>query len=832
MKNLNRFLCAFLAALLCFNIFVESALAADVPESEKFSAYVPTSLEITMDKNGVVHVPTGDAAKIFNDAKTKDICVTAISVTMKNGWTPANWSSDFAAMAKNTKSFGLRMRGDTMQADGTFSINPDSWIIKSNSFIDLGIEAQLPAQTTAHKEVIGTIAFTLDWANNSSSADDGKHTISFIPGEHGSIDDTTPVKTDENGIITQLPNVIPDAGYEFDHWEDASGNTVKIGNKLDADTTLKPVFVEDESYKEDESHIIDFVPGEHGTINDDIPVKTDENGIIQELPSVTPDEGYKFDHWEDQNGNPVESGDKLDSDITLKPVFAEDESYKEDESHTIDFVPGEHGTINDDTPITTDKNGIIQELPSVTPDEGYEFDHWEDADGNIVNEGTVFQGPTSIKPVFTEIPKGTITADWTNGILLVGGTKQGQFSYTTASDADAFADVTSSDESISTVELVPAADGSTGVQMVNVTAQAVGTATITGSLVSGETASFTVDVSKIDQANVTAAMNSGKKPSVGETLSKDDITVTVPVVDSTGMTTNKEIDPDKVEVPDGVLSEGDNTVSATVTIDGVEYVVTVHITVSQGSDSPVLTVPEAKAAGYSFASYEDGLEITGFENVNFSSKIDVPKQIGDFEVLRIGDNVFADQSNLKEINLPDTIVSIGSNAFKGCVGISDVNVSNVATMDYTTFEGCTGMQSVNLVSYYPDFGKVGLDTLYFASGMSLDRVTGDIVQPERNCHFLEWRDDTDSPYDTADLLTDGSTLQAVCDPTYGDWKYFKYEGDTITGLTSDGFIHYRDNYRLVIPRVSPEGVTIRNIAADAFNEKWIKTTYLIILYTR
>ena len=75
--------------------------------------------------------------------------------------------------------------------------------------------------------------------------------------------------------------------------------------------------------------------------------------------------------------------------------------------------------------------------------------------------------------------------------------------------------------------------------------------------------------------------------------------------------------------------------------------------------------------GFTFSSYEDGLQIDSFENKQFKSEINVPEQIGDFKVLKIGDDVFSGQSNLKKITVPSVVNNIGKNAFNGCTGITE-----------------------------------------------------------------------------------------------------------------------------------------------------------------
>ena len=65
-------------------------------------------------------------------------------------------------------------------------------------------------------------------------------------------------------------------------------------------------------------------------------------------------------------------------------------------------------------------------------------------------------------------------------------------------------------------------------------------------------------------------------------------------------------------------------------------------------------------------------------------------------VTSIGDNAFAGSSELTSINIPDSVTSIGGWAFYGCTGLTEVYIPiNVTTMGYGVFINCKNLTAIN-----------------------------------------------------------------------------------------------------------------------------------------
>lgn len=286
-------------------------------------------------------------------------------------------------------------------------------------------------------------------------------------------------------------------------------------------------------------------------------------------------------------------------------------------------------------------------------------------------------------------------------IMVIGSAKDVVFDWSSTMDVNNISTVESSNPDVATIELSPVQMFSEGTGTYTVTGKAVGKTTIRATLTSGESTSFEVTVNDV-------------RPGTGGDGS--DIEITIP---GDGLNPGDKIDPDieieipvitpdgdgtitvKPEVPDTELTPGDNEIPVEVDINGIKITVIIKVTVSGGTSNPSdglhQSIEEAQAVGFAFSSYEDGLQIDSFENKQFKKEINVPEQIGDFKVLRIGDNVFKNQSNLTEITLPSTVTAIGTGAFSGCTNATiEVPSPSFAAVDAGTFTGVRELRVATL----------------------------------------------------------------------------------------------------------------------------------------
>ena len=88
--------------------------------------------------------------------------------------------------------------------------------------------------------------------------------------------------------------------------------------------------------------------------------------------------------------------------------------------------------------------------------------------------------------------------------------------------------------------------------------------------------------------------------------------------------------------------------------------------------------------------------------IGSSSAVTIPNS-----VISIGGNAFKDCTGLTSVTIPNSVTSIGGSAFYGCTGLTSVTIGNsVTSIGQTAFSGCSGLTEINsLASVAPQLGS-------------------------------------------------------------------------------------------------------------------------------
>lgn len=152
-------------------------------------------------------------------------------------------------------------------------------------------------------------------------------------------------------------------------------------------------------------------------------------------------------------------------------------------------------------------------------------------------------------------------------------------------------------------------------------------------------------------------------------------------------------------------------------------------------------------------TYENGLYIRGFSNT-FITNLIIPETLFingvERAVVTIGNNAFANQSQITQISIPASVTIISSFAFQRCTGLTNINIPNgVTSIANYAFAGCTSLKTVTIpasvtyISYGAFAGCSALENIAVHSANSYYRSDGYcLIEIATNNPIACWNDGT------------------------------------------------------------------------------------------
>lgn len=164
-----------------------------------------------------------------------------------------------------------------------------------------------------------------------------------------------------------------------------------------------------------------------------------------------------------------------------------------------------------------------------------------------------------------------------------------------------------------------------------------------------------------------------------------------------------------------------DTTAAPVIQTTIVYVIYSETNVSSQTSETLAnnTEEEVQIQEYKYTIDKNTHSVTINKYLGDDSVVWIPEKIDGYVVTGIGSKCFEKQS-LKGVVIPETVTSIGNNAFQGCTNLTSVTFEgapSTITVGNNAFQNCTKLKSINL----PAATTIG--SLAFDSCTSLEKLS-------------------------------------------------------------------------------------------------------------
>ncbi len=117
----------------------------------------------------------------------------------------------------------------------------------------------------------------------------------------------------------------------------------------------------------------------------------------------------------------------------------------------------------------------------------------------------------------------------------------------------------------------------------------------------------------------------------------------------------------------------------------------------------LLALPVVAQAQFTFATNSGAITITGYTGPG--GAVIIPATTNGYPVTGIGAGAFAN-SDLTNVTIPNSVLSIGNGAFNGCTNLPGVTIPNsVTSIGVSAFTACFSLTNITVVAGDPDYQR-------------------------------------------------------------------------------------------------------------------------------
>jgi uncharacterized repeat protein (TIGR02543 family) len=211
------------------------------------------------------------------------------------------------------------------------------------------------ANPRTDSNVTANISVTANFAINTYS-------LAYTAGANGTLTGTTS-QTVNHGASGSAVSAVPNTGYHFVDWSDASTSNPRTDTNVTANITVTANFAIN-------TYSLTYTAGANGSLSGVSP-QTVNHGANGTAVTAVPDANYHFVNWSDASTSNPRTDTNVTANITVTANFAIN-------TYSLTYTAGANGSLTGTTPQTVN-HGANGTAVTAVPDTGYHFVNWSDS---------------------------------------------------------------------------------------------------------------------------------------------------------------------------------------------------------------------------------------------------------------------------------------------------------------------------------------------------------------------------------------------------------------------------------------------------------------------